>query len=369
VRSGEDIRFERRGALGVVVLDRPKALNALTLPMVQALSAQLCAWKDDPSLGAVVVTAVPGRAFCAGGDVRAVSEAYRQGGVEAIRPFFRDEYRLNWRIKRFPKPYVALLDGVTMGGGFGISVHGRHRIVTENAVLAMPETAIGMFPDVGASYALTHLRDASPAVGMFLGLTGTRLGPGECRQFGLATAYVPSARLEELIGRLAGLPVEELLAVSGDDRGSVARVIGDFDRWDEPQGGLDRKLPLIERCFGEADLDRLLAGLAAESSGWGQGQLENLRAASPFAVRLTFAQLRRGIDLSFDEAMRMEYRLVQRVMQQGDFHEGVRAMLVDKDRNPRWRHARIEDVADDEIEGCFAPFADAAAELRFDWEE
>jgi enoyl-CoA hydratase len=358
--QAEGIRFERQGALGIILLDRPKALNALTHEMVRAMSRRLVAWKDDPEVGAVLVRSGGGRAFCAGGDVRAVSAAYQESGLEAVRPFFRDEYRLNWRIHHFPKPFLALLNGVTMGGGVGISVHGRHRIATENIMLAMPETAIGMFPDVGATYALTHLPGASPAMGMFLGLTGTRLGPGECLAFGLATDYLPAARIGEFIGRLAVLGPEDL-------GGSLlASTLGDFDRWDEPTGPLGRKRALIEEIFAADSLELLLERLAAEPSGWGAEQRSVLEEASPFALRLSFEQLRRGRRLGFEEAMRLEYRMVQRVLAQGDFHEGVRALLLDKDRSPRWRDRHIADVPMAEIEACMAPLP-VGQELSFDW--
>ena len=191
----EEIRFERRGRLGVVTLDRPSALNALSREMVQRLSLQLVAWKDDPAVSAVLVKAVPGRAFCAGGDVRVVADLLRERGVAAAAPFFREEYRCNWRVHRFLKPYIACLDGITMGGGVGISVHGRFRIATENTLFAMPETGIGFFPDVGATWFLPR---CPGEVGTWLGLTGARLKGADCVAAGLATHSIPSVRLGEI---------------------------------------------------------------------------------------------------------------------------------------------------------------------------
>jgi enoyl-CoA hydratase len=225
---GQEIRFERRGALGIVILDRPQALNALTWGMVRELSRWLAVWRDDPKIAAVLVKAAPGRAFCAGGDIRAVTNLVRQTGIAAAIPFFREEYRLNWRIHTFPKPYVSLLDGITLGGGVGISVHGGFRVVTENTLLAMPETGIGFFPDVGATWFLPR---CPGEIGMYLGLTGARLNGADCRYAGLATHAVPSARLEEIE---ATLP-EKL--ESGDPHAVVTAALAAVDG-DIGTGGL-----------------------------------------------------------------------------------------------------------------------------------
>lgn len=362
--AGEDgIRFERRGDLGIVVLDRPKALNALTHGMVRALSRQLALWRDDAAVGAVLVQARPGRAFCSGGDVRAASEAWRAGGAAAAMPFFWDEYRLNWRIRTYPKPYVALMDGLTMGGGVGISVHGARRIVTAATVFAMPETAIGMFPDIGATYVLG--RCIAPALGMFLGLTGARLDAAACVAAGIAHAQMASASLPELARMLAEPPpldvpdgaarqarIDEVIAGLADVPGP------------DPLAGERRR---IEACFGATTIEEVLSRLAREPSGWGAEKLAILRGCSPFAVRLTFEQLRRAPELGFEQALAMEYRMVHRVLAQADFHEGVRALLVDRDRRPRWAHEAIEDVPDELVEACFAPLPEPARELVLDW--
>ena len=187
-----DIRFERKGVLGIAILDRPAALNALTREMVQGAQPAIGAWKDDPAIAAVLVRSSGGRAFCAGGDIRAVTELARKDGVDAAAPFFRDEYRLNWRIAEFPKPYVALLDGVTMGGGVGISVHGRYRVVTEQTLIAMPETTIGFFPDVGGTWILPR---CPGEIGMYLGLTGARLHAADSLEAGFGTHFVPARPL------------------------------------------------------------------------------------------------------------------------------------------------------------------------------
>lgn len=355
--STTDIRFERRGRLGVVTLDRPGALNALTHAMVRALSLQLAAWRDDPGIDAVLVKAVPGRAFCAGGDVRVVTDLARERGVDAATPFFHDEYRLNWRIHTFPKPYVALLDGITMGGGVGISAHGRYRVVTERTVFAMPETGIGFFPDVGGTWFLPR---CPGEVGMYLGLTGARLNGPDSRAAGIGTHAVPSARLGELEARLA----ERLVAGADADAvvaGALEACAGDIGA-----PGLPSLRARIDACFAGGSVAEVLDALRAEGSGFGAEQLDALAGKSPFAVHVTFAQLRRGRGLSIEEAMRLEYRIVHRMLEAGDFAEGVRALLIDKDKRPRWRHPGLDAVPAGEVEAVFAPLPQG--DLALDWQ-
>jgi enoyl-CoA hydratase len=351
-----DIRFERRGRLGVVVLDRQAALNALTHDMVRDFSLQLSAWRGDDSVAAVLVKAAQGRAFCAGGDIVAVTGLARSGGVAAAVPFFRDEYRLNWRIHTFPKPYVALIDGITMGGGVGISVHGTYRVATERTRFAMPETGIGFFPDVGGTWFLPR---CPGAVGMYLGLTGAPLTGADCLDAGLATHTVPCARLPELESALAD--------AAGSDRANEA-VASCLARPQDDVG--ERRLldvrEQINACFGTDSLDGTLAELAREGSGFGAAQLAELGRKSPFALALTWAQLRRGRRLSIEEALRLEFRMVHRMLAGPDFAEGVRALLVDKDRRPRWRHAELRQVTAAELEECFAPLP-GGDDLELDW--
>ena len=342
-----EVRIEEKGGIGILVLDRPQALNALTLPMVETVSDALARWRSDPAIRAVLIKAVPGRAFCAGGDIRRVIETAAAEGVEAGVRFLHEEYRMNWRIAHFGKPYIAVLDGITMGGGVGISVHGTHRIATENTLLAMPETGIGFFPDVGASHVLPRLPQRT---GYYLGLTGARLDGATATRLGLATHYVPAldvAAFEaELVG---GGEIDALLA-----RHSV-----------EPApGGLDVRA--IAGHFASDDLGRILASLAADDRPFAQEALATLREKSPLSVAVTMAELVRGRDLDLASCLAMEYRMVNRFLEDSDFAEGVRALLIDKDKRPRWRHARIEDVPEATIEACFAPLP--AGELTFDWE-
>jgi enoyl-CoA hydratase len=340
------VHVEEKDGIGVLVLDRPAALNALSHRMVQAVSAALARWRDDPSIRAVLIKAVPGRAFCAGGDIRTVVETARRKGVGAAVPFFLDEYRMNWRIGTLGKPYVALLDGITMGGGVGISVHGTHRIATENTLFAMPETGIGFFPDVGGSHFLPRLPSST---GFFLGLVGARLDGATATRLGIATHFVPSLALPELETALfTGTPIDALLEAHASE---------------PAPGGLDTAA--IARHFGHHDLGRILASLAADDSAFAHETLATMRQKSPFSVAVTMAQLQRGRELDLAECLAMEYRMVHRFLGSGEFAEGVRALLVDKDKRPRWRHARIEDVPPDEVEACFAALPEG--ELAFDW--
>ncbi|GBD43402.1 putative enoyl-CoA hydratase echA8 [bacterium HR40] len=353
--SSEDIHFAQRGALGLVTLDRPKALHALTHDMVRRLSRAAALWKDDPTIGAVLVRATPGRAFCAGGDIRAIVDVLQRDGVEAACRFFFDEYRMNWRIAHFPKPWIALLDGITMGGGVGISVHGSHRLVTENTIFAMPETGIGFFPDVGGTFFLPRLPWRA---GMHLGLTGERLDAGDCLALGIAQAFVPAARLSDLVDALARLPAADLAR-------QVDRAIATFAREPGPSR-LAGERTRLESVYAADDFASLIANLEREPSGFGARVLATLADKSPLSLRVTFLQLRRGAALAFADCMRLEYRLVHRFLACGEFAEGVRALVIDKDRRPRWRHASWWEVDEGEVEGFFAPLA--GPDLAFDWE-
>jgi enoyl-CoA hydratase len=341
-----EVQVSRSGSLGILTLDRPKALNALTRSMVAVMSAQLAAWRDDPEVAAVLVKAVPGRAFCAGGDVRAVVLTAREQGVEAALPFFHDEYRLNWRIRNLGKPYIAFMDGVTMGGGVGISIHGTHRIATEHTLFAMPETGIGFFPDVGGSFFLPRLPGE---IGTWLGLTGAHLHGADCLAAGVATHFVPSERLAELEGRLS----------RGVDRafdGVVAQPAN---------AGITALHGRIDASYRGGDLTSLLAALESEPTGWGAEQAALLRTKSPLAVVLSLAMLRLGRDMSLEECLRLEYRAVRHILESGEFHEGVRALLIDKDRRPRWLHQSLEEVPAALVARIMAP--DGLQDLPLDW--
>nr|WP_207462646.1 enoyl-CoA hydratase/isomerase family protein [Azospirillum sp. SYSU D00513] len=345
-----DVLCERRGPLGLITLNRPKALNALTLDMVRVIDPALKEWAADPTVKAVVIRGAGDRAFCAGGDVRALYEAglaarEGRGSGGFTRDFFREEYSLNRRIKTFPKPYIALLDGFTMGGGVGLSVHGGYRIVTEKTVFSMPETGIGLFPDVGGTFFLPR---CPGRIGEYLGLTGARLKAADALYAGVGTHHVPGAELEGLL--------EDLSSAGWDgDAHAVAEAV--IARHAAPAGdpplGLQRAA--IDRCFAGDRVEDILAALGAEGTDWATKTAADLRTLSPTSLKVTLEQVRRGRELSFDEAMALEYRLTQAILARPDFYEGIRAVLIDKDRNPKWSPASLEAVGEAEIAALFDP--------------
>jgi enoyl-CoA hydratase len=345
VSSEPEIRFERRGGLLVVTLNRPRALNALSRAMCEALDAGLIAWRADPDVRAVLIKGAGERAFCAGGDIRTLYELLTTRGVGAAADFYALEYPMNARLHHFPKPYIALLDGIVMGGGVGVSVHGSHRVLTERTVFAMPETTIGFFPDVGATYVLPRLPGH---LGMHLGLTGARLHAADCRVAGIGTHCTASDRLEALEVALAEADL------SGDAFAAVDRVLGDFHSDPGPATLLPRQ-EQIDTCYGHPGLEDVLEALAREPSGWGAAQLEQIRSKSPTSIAVTFRQLCIGATLEFDAAMRLEYRLVQRFLAGHDFREGIRSLIIDKDNRPRWRPELLADVSPAAVDAYFAP--------------
>jgi len=350
------LHVERLGHLGVVVLDRQDALNALDRAMVRKLSRTLAAWKDDPEIAGVLVRPAPGRAFCAGGDVREIMEVRAREGVDAAWGFFRDEYRLDWRVRHFPKPYIAFLDGITMGGGVGISVHGGYRIATENTVFAMPEVGIGFFPDVGGTFFLPRL---PRRFGWYLALTGERANPADCLALGVATHYMPASHVAVLTEELAAAPRDRFREVLEEVLGGLADTPGD-----SPLEGLG---DLVESCFAPDDPFEIRTRLARESTGFGRRTLEVMATKSPFSLRVTAEQLRRGARLGFDDALRLEYRMVRRFLEGEEFAEGVRAMVLDKDRRPRWTWPDMDHVPEVAVMRVFDPLP--GGDLAFDWND
>ncbi|SHL44885.1 enoyl-CoA hydratase/isomerase family protein [Actinacidiphila paucisporea] len=306
----------------VLALARPAALNALDLTMVRRMTAALTAWRDDPAVRSVVVRSTSPKAFCAGGDILAVRAAGLAGDDTAVRTYFSAEYGLNALIARYPKPYTAVIDGYAMGGGLGISVHGSARVVTERAVLAMPETGIGFFPDIGASWFLPRLPGA---FGWYLGLTGARVGGQDAVACGLATHYVTAADLPAL---------EAALAAAGDGPDAVLRHFAARTQSPPPPAHVEE----IARCFSAPDLAQVRARLAAETRArdWAGDTLALLDAASPASLAMTFDLLRAGADSTLEQCLARELESACRTARTADFHEGVRAALVDKDRKPAW---------------------------------
>jgi len=330
----DEVLFEKRGAAGLITLSRPKALNALNLAMVRAMQARLAEWADDPEIGCVVIRGAGERAFCAGGDIRAAAQSGREGTTYAL-DFWREEYLLNAAIKHYPKPYVALMHGIAMGGGLGVSVHGTYRIVDETALLAMPETGIGFFPDVGGSYFLPR---CPGEIGMYLALTGARIGPADALYAGVATNLMRAEKWPVLLDALArGKSPVELL--SGD----------------KPAAPLAEHRAAIDRIFAAPSVEAILAGLDAGIDTWSRETAATIRTKSPTSLRLTFREMREGRNLSFDDCLRMEFRLSSRILAGNDFDEGVRAAVVDKDGAPKWRPTSLGDVSEEALDAAFAP--------------
>ena len=353
--AGGDILLDADGPVPVVTLNRPRALNALTHEMCRELARRVAAWRNDPLVSEVLIRGAGDRAFCAGGDIRSLYEARQRSEPDVAGAFYRDEYRLDWRVFHFPKPWIAVLDGITMGGGVGLSVHGSHRIATERTVFAMPETGIGLFPDVGGTYFLPRLPGQ---LGMYMGLTGARLGAADCVHAGIATHHLPSAQLPKL-ERALRQPYDRV-----EGEGAVDTILEQY-HLDPGPSPLERQRERIDACFAGETLEEILAALRAEPTGWGAEQLGILSRKSPTSLRVTFRQLRLGAKLDFDDAMRLEYRLVRRFMAGHDFFEGVRALLIDKDNAPRWRPEALERVGAADVEAYFAPLPEG--DLTFDW--
>jgi enoyl-CoA hydratase len=336
-----EVLCERRGAAGMIVLNRPRALNAVTHGMVQAIASALDAWESDPAVTRVVVTGAGDRAFCAGGDIRQLYELGKAGRHAEALAFWREEYILNARIKRYAKPYVAIVDGIVMGGGVGLSLHGSHRVAGDRYLFAMPEVGIGFFPDVGATYALPRLPGQA---GLWLGLTGARIRRADAVALGLATDAVPSAALPGLVDALAaGDPVDAAIAAAAVDPGPAP--------W-----SADRDV--IDRAFAAADIGAILAALDADGSPVASELAATMRTKSPTSLVLALRQLRSGASLGFEAAMELEFRIVSRMVETADFYEGVRAVVVDKDQAPRWSPAAVADVTPGMIDRYFAPLAD-----------
>jgi enoyl-CoA hydratase len=337
-----EILFEVKGAVGFVTLNRPKALNALTHEMCLALDAKLKAWETDDTVKAVLIEGAGEKAFCAGGDIVKLYNEGKSGGDYPYH-FYRDEYLLNTRIKHFPKPYIALIDGIVMGGGVGVSVHGSHRIATERTLFAMPESGIGLFPDVGGTYFLPRLEGE---LGMYLGLTGARLKTADSVFAGIAQSYIPSEKLPALKDALAAYEF------TGDANADVDKVLAGFTA-DTDAAPIAETLPAINRHFAKDSVVAIIESLQAEGDAWCAKTADSLLTKSPTSMKLTYQQLRRGASLEFDDCMRQEFRMVNRVIKGVDFYEGTRAVVIDKDQSPKWTPARLDEVSDAEIEAYF----------------
>ncbi len=349
--SDPDILFEERNGLGIITLNRPRALNSLSTNMCALMDEALVKWAADDAIKAVIIQGAGDKAFCAGGDVKTLAENSPDDHHLATE-FFATEYAMNTRIFHFPKPYIALLDGITMGGGVGVSVHGSHRIVTERCLFAMPESGIGLIPDVGGSYFMPRLPGK---LGLYLGLTGARLRGADILYAGIGTSYMPSEKLESFIAALAETDI--------GDATDVDRIIAIFAE-DPGEAPLDEYRDLIDAAFGETCLEDIMDHLGAIDHEWADKTLAKLKKMSPISLKVIIEQILHGADLDFNEAMKMEYRIVSHIVSyQSDFYEGVRAVLIDRDQNPCWNPERVEDVSNDLVVAHFEHLGDKELNL------
>jgi enoyl-CoA hydratase len=337
----DDILLKVEGHAGFISLNRPLALNALTLPMVHAMTEALLEWRDDAAVKCVVIDHADGRGFCAGGDIAFLrNSAINDGGVSG-RKFFHDEYQLNHLLFTYPKPVVAFMDGICMGGGVGISQPARFRVATENTKFAMPETGIGLFPDVGGGWYLSRLEGR---VGQYLALTGSRVAGPECLALGLATHYLPSSALVEAKARIASEDVEHL--------DGILSTLSETP----PASKIVETLLQINRHFASNAFEDILASLEGDASEWAMRELATLRTKSPQTCKVALRQLAESLKLTdFVDNMAMEYRIASRVLVRPDFAEGVRAVIVDKDNAPQWDPATAEGVTEALVDAIFAP--------------
>ncbi len=345
-----DIHIRKAGRAGRITLNRPRALNALTWQMCLEIEAALDAWRDDDTVALVIIDAEGDKAFCAGGDIQQIYDTARAGDFGYGRRFWADEYRLNAKIAAYPKPYVALMQGFTMGGGVGVSCHGSHRVVCETSQIAMPECGIGLVPDVGGSHLLAR---APGRLGEYFGLTAARMGPGDAIHAGFADHFISRARWGALV---------EQLETSGD--ADLVRIFASSEVR-PPRGPAETAQAAIDAAFAGDSLRDIADALAADGSELAQKAAGAIARNSPLSMACTLelvraARARPGVEA----ALRREFHFTWRAAEQGDLVEGIRAAIIDKDRNPTWQHASIDAVTRDDINAMLAPLGDNELKLE-----
>jgi enoyl-CoA hydratase/carnithine racemase len=348
------------GRTGIITLDRPRTLNSLSLEMIRALTDVLLAWRDDPAVDAVVLRSSTGKALCAGGDIRYFHDVGTQpttGGSASLEDFFTEEYRLNHLIHYYPKLYVALMDGVVMGGGLGISEAGPGtglRVVTDGTKMAMPEVNIGLFPDVGGSYFLAR---APGKLGNYLGLTGLTIRAADALYAGLADTFVPQAQMAALLQLIDTTPGAQL-------REAIATFAAPFAGAAGP-ATLQAERDAIDRHFGASTVEGIMASLASDPGVFAQKALAAMQKRSPLLMRVTFELLKRGAGMSLADCLRLERILVRRNFEHGEVLEGIRALVIDKDNAPQWNPPTLAQVTDAMVARFFvSPWPDRAHPLR-----
>lgn len=341
-----NVQTSINGSIARLTLDRADALHALNMPMCEDILAALSSWLKNDDIQLILIDHAEGtRGFCAGGDIRMLAESGAGDGAQA-RAFFAVEYRMNAVIHNATKPIIALMDGVTMGGGVGLSVHGRYRVGTERTLFAMPETGIGLFPDVGGGWFLPRLEGE---LGTWLALTGARLKGADVKAAGVATHLVPS----ELLANLKAQIAQADFGHGADDM--LAEILSPLDQA-APEPGFAPHLETINTCFKHDRAEDIVAALKADGGDWALKQVEIIESKSPRTVKVALRQLREGAGFAtFEENMRNEYRIGARQVQSADFLEGVRAVIVDKDHAPKWSPATLEEVSDAVVDSVFAP--------------
>uniref|UniRef100_A0A8C6XHA3 3-hydroxyisobutyryl-CoA hydrolase n=1 Tax=Naja naja TaxID=35670 RepID=A0A8C6XHA3_NAJNA len=340
-----EVLLEKRGCAGIITMNRPKVLNALTLSMIRQIYPQLKKWEQDPETYLILIKGAGEKVFCAGGDIKAISEAGKHGG-RLTKDLFREEYILNNATGTCKKPYVALIDGITMGGGVGLSVHGHFRVATERTVFAMPETAIGLFPDVGGGYFLPRLPGK---LGYFLALTGFRLRGRDVHAAGIATHFVEAEKMAAL--------EKDLIELISPTKANVADVLDFYHKEckldQEKEFILGEHMDKINSLFSANSMEEIVQNLKKDGSPFALDQLKTIAKMSPTSLKITFRQLKEGASLNLQDVFTMEYRLSQACMRGHDFYEGVRAVLIDKDQSPKWKPAVLEEVTDELLDSCF----------------
>ncbi|XP_076821699.1 3-hydroxyisobutyryl-CoA hydrolase, mitochondrial-like [Clavelina lepadiformis] len=343
----DDVLFEEKGGARIITLNRPTKLNALNLSMIKKIYPKMKEWEEDPRTTLIIMKGAGGKAFCAGGDIDSITEAAREGKFSPGEDFFRSEYELNYRIATCHVPYIAFIDGITMGGGVGLSVHGENRVCTERTVFSMPETAIGLFPDVGGSYFLPRL---SMHLGLYLALTGYRLKGRDVYKAGVATRMVHSSVLPQL--------EDDLVALEAPSAQDITDLLRKYH--EDCKTGRERDYLIlrdreddIQRLFCADSVEEIFENLEKDGSEWALEQLNIMKKMSPTSLKVTHKQLKLGDHMNLDECLEMEYRIGCNCLRNNDFPEGVRALLVDKDKNPTWKPATLPAVTDEILESYF----------------
>ncbi|KAL4228647.1 hypothetical protein ACF0H5_011692 [Mactra antiquata] len=346
-KMDDEVLLQKIDTKGIITLNRPKSLNALNLNMIRKIMPQMTEWESDPHMRMVIMKGAGDKSFCAGGDIIAVTDSGKVGG-QLSKDFFKEEYILNNKIGTYEIPYIAFIDGITMGGGVGLSVHGDFRVATEKTVFAMPETAIGLFPDVGGGFFLPRL---GGRLGVFLALTGFRLKGRDVQKSGVATHFVQADKMHALEDALLKLhdPVPLDVAHVLDRFQSESTDVEDKDFILRPH------MEEINRLFGGETVEQIVENLEKEGSDWAKTQLNILRKMSPVSMKITLRLINEGVTRTLQDDLQIEYRLSQRCIEDKDFYEGVRAVLKDKDQSPKWNPSTLEGVTKEHVDWYFSP--------------